>query len=104
MSKPENKPLTSLKDRNWVAIHKAIHASQDIAILETESGSRISYKVRVSKNGCRYIKASDLTFMEQNKSKKSEFGSRAKRGEELTWVIRESGSWGLIANDNIERK
>ena len=40
------------------------------------------------------------TFIEQSKTKETDYSKRAKQGELITWLIRDM-SWGLIVNDEV---
>ena len=59
------------------------------------------YAISLHNNGCRCIKVPEIgTFIEQNPNKSTTYAKRAKAGDFITWLIRET-SWGLIVNDEV---
>ena len=86
-------------EKIWLEIHQAIHD-------KSKNGVRINgvaHFVGNSNTGCRELEWNGMKFIEQNTKKKSRYAEDAKRGDQITWVIRQ-GSWGLIRNGKIERE
>ena len=81
---------------DYVTIHQAIHSkASDVTVNGTV------YQVTQRSNGCRSVKIPRVgTFIEQNKHKETDYAKRAKKGEFITWLIRDQ-SWGLIVNDEV---
>jgi hypothetical protein len=77
------------------AVHEAIH-NGDASV--TIRGKK--YPV-INRGACRSANVLGYQFMEQNKTKSSNYANLAKKGHKLTWILTQP-KWGLIANDKIE--
>ena len=86
----------TISKEDYVTIHHAIHSSvSSVVVKGTE------YQVTRRSNGCRSVKVPTIgTFIEQSKTKETDYSKRAKQGELITWLIRDM-SWGLIVNDEV---
>eukprot|EP00933_Yihiella_yeosuensis_P061718 TRINITY_DN64546_c0_g1_i1.p1 TRINITY_DN64546_c0_g1~~TRINITY_DN64546_c0_g1_i1.p1 ORF type:complete len:685 (-),score=135.60 TRINITY_DN64546_c0_g1_i1:156-2210(-) len=85
-----------------LAAHAAIHGSASSVKLSDGS----SLPVEKAKNGCRSVKFPEVNAMEQNKSKSSDWASKAKKGVKITWFIVPGApaGWGRIVAGKIENK
>jgi len=88
-----------LDDNEILEIHNAIHqeGKYSIKVHGTE------YPISRKETGCKFVQVGDLTFIEQNKKKNTKYARMALKGHSLTWIVR-FGRWGLIIDNNIERR
>ena len=95
MKLPKQDPDT----QTWISIHKALHNPKcwNISIQGKE------LQIQLAMNQCRYVRLNNINYMVQNPNKKGYYAERARKGEQLTWVMRD-GPWGLIANNTVEKQ
>jgi len=81
---------------DYVTIHQAIHNNDnDVSINGTK------YHIAKRSNGLKSVKIPGFgTFIEQNPEETTEYAKKAKKGDTITWLVKES-SWGLIVNDEV---
>tara|TARA_R110002051_G_scaffold212812_2_gene277869 strand:- start:456 stop:728 length:273 start_codon:yes stop_codon:yes gene_type:complete len=85
-----------ISKEDYVTIHQAIHSKTTSVLVRG-----VEYQVTQRSNGCRSVKVPRIgTFIEQSKTKETDYSKRAKQGEAITWLIRDL-SWGLIVNDEV---
>ena len=86
----------SITKKDYVTIHQAIHNDDKNVNID---GKR--YNIARRDNGLRSVKIPGFgTFIEQNPKESTEYAKKAKKGDTITWLVKES-SWGLIVNDEI---
>ena len=85
-----------LTKTDYIIIHKAIHQdASDVKINGTK------YHIAKRSNGLKSVKIPGFgTFIEQNPHESSEYAKKAKKGDKITWLIKEV-SWELIVNNEI---
>lgn len=77
-------------------IHYAIHGFDDFVALKG-TGTDGVFRINIYKNGCRYCDVGRIRFMEQNRSKSSEYAKKARdTGVWITWGQREPEDWIYI--------
>ena len=92
--------LTPEQESEFKLIHFAIHENRRMNVI---SDGNKTFHIEVAPNGCRYVVHDNIKFMEQNKSKSSDYARRAREGEKITWGITNDGSkWILITDKGIE--
>lgn len=82
----------------WIKIHKALHSCKD-----TNKGVIIDfqvYPIQIHHNGCRCIRYDGILWIVQNQNKNSEYATRARAGEKITWGMRSPEPWIRI-DDNV---
>ncbi|EFC43617.1 predicted protein [Naegleria gruberi] len=97
--------FVKLDKKTLVDIHGALHDSSQKSI--TIQGKTFK---KTCKNKCNLFEINSSQFIEQNKTKNSDYAKKAKKGDKITWVMvsNVSGfnahkSWGLIMNGEIEK-
>lgn len=90
---------TSLSDENIIKIHNAIH---DRAQEKVNIGG-IEYEISIGSAMCRFVRINDITYIEQNKEKKTKYARMALEGKKITWITH-GGQWGLVVDDDILRR
>lgn len=93
------KPATKLSDEELLKVHQAVHDSSQSSV---EIGGTM-YDIAVGKAGCRFVRIDKVTFIEQNKEKKTKYAKMALDGKMVTWVVT-NGTWGLLIDDEVVRK
>jgi hypothetical protein len=90
---------SSLSDEDIIKIHQTIHDStqEKITIGDTV------YDISIGNEACRFVRINDVTYIEQNKEKKTKYAKMALQGRHVTWITH-SGQWGLIVDDEILRR
>jgi hypothetical protein len=90
---------SSLSDEDMLKIHIAIH---DKSVDKVTIGD-VEYDISVGTAACRFVRINDITYIEQNKEKKTKYARMALEGKKITWIVH-AGSWGLIVDDSILRR
>ncbi|KAL9648225.1 hypothetical protein ABK040_009229 [Willaertia magna] len=78
-------------------IHEAIHNLSISSIVLNDK----QYDIVADTGACRFLRIGNVTFIEQNKDKKTRYAKMALEGKKITWITRE-GQWGLIIDDEIK--
>jgi len=82
-------------------IHRAIHR-EDLTSIEIRGKT---YPIQEGNSGCRFVRVeigadNNLTFIEQQQYNDDEYAEMARKGRQITWIVRR-GHWGLIIDDKI---
>lgn len=91
--------MDKLTEKRYRLIDWAIHSDVE----QITIGGK-PYPVSSAKNGMRYITWDHKTFIQQDPTRKTGWGKKA-RDHKVTRVMRSGGkgtSWGLIVNGNVE--
>lgn len=80
--------------QDCLAIHTALHSVAMAATIRKQQ-----YPI-VIRHGCRSLLYRNITFMIQNKYKRSVYAERARNGETITWGIQQGG-WILIDGNGV---
>jgi hypothetical protein len=90
---------THLSDEDLLKVHKAIHdVSQDSVNI-----GGVEHNISVGSNACRFVRINEITYIEQNKEKKTKYAKMALEGKSITWICTQ-GRWGLVVDEEILRR
>ena len=86
----------TITKHDYVTIHKAIHNdANDVSI----NGNK--YHIAKRSNGLKSVKIPGFwTFFEQNIEDNTEYAKKAKKGDKITWLVKDA-SWELIVNNEV---
>lgn len=89
--------MTPQEKETAVLIHNAIHnpKAKEVVI------DGHYYPILRGDNGCRYVEWNNIKWMEQNPAKNSQWATRCRMGDEITWGI-VPGNWILIINGEVK--
>lgn len=89
-----------LSDEDIKKIHDAIHDPKKPSKVNING---TDYEIAIGKAGCRFVRIDNVTYIEQNKDKKTKYAKMALEGKKITWITHK-GSWGLIVDGEFVRR
>lgn len=90
--------MNNLTNEELLHIHNFIHSNLESFLFRGRK-----YSIQLSKmDKLRFVIINNIKYIQQNPKNTSEHAIRAKKGEKITWGIR-NGKWILIVNNKVEK-